>query len=119
MKRLLLALMLSSCAAGSAIKVADGSYSQRDYLKTAYETLQNSDTDTDGHRIRAQLATRAALQSLDDRDLGRAVPFEGPPSMAVARELLQRVTTSPTDGSPVAENTRRALMELNAALGQP
>lgn len=117
MNRWLLLVMLSSCAASRVVTVADGAYSQRDYLKTAYETLQNADTDTEGHRIRAQLATRAALQALDDGDLGRNVPFEGPPSMAVARELLQRVAPSPTDGSAVAESTRRALTELNAALG--
>ncbi|MGV3622946.1 MAG: hypothetical protein ACO1OB_19155 [Archangium sp.] len=117
MARWLLLLMLSSCAAGRVAMVPEGSYSQRDYLKTAYETLQNADTDTEGHRIRAQLATRAALQALDDGELGRSVPFEGQPSMAVARELLQRVAPMPTDASPVAENTRRALNELNAALG--
>ncbi len=118
MNRWLLLMLLSSCAAGRAVTVREGSYSTRDYLKTAYETLQSSDTDTNGHRIRAQLATRAALQALDDGDPGRSVPFEGPPSLAVARELLERVAPAPTDVSAVAEQTRRALGELNAALGR-
>lgn len=112
----MLLALLASCASGRAVTVAEGSYSQRDYLKTAYETLQTSETDTGGHRIRAQLATRAALQALEDGELGRSVPFDGPPSLAVARELLERVAPSPADGSVVAENTRRALAELNAAL---
>lgn len=117
MARWLVLLMLSSCAAGRVATVPDGAYSQRDYLKTAYETLQVAETDTNGHRIRAQLATRAALQALDDDELARSVPYSGPPSLAVARELLQRVAPMPTDTSPVAEQTRRALLELNAALG--
>jgi len=56
---LLLLLAVAGCAPRSIIRHDAGAFAVRDYLKTAYETLASAETDGDGHRIRAQLETRA------------------------------------------------------------
>lgn len=111
-------LFLSGCASNQVvIRHEAGAFSVRDYLKTAYETLGESETDTGGHRIRAQVETRAALEGLGISDAPtRSVPFEGPPSMAVARALLEHsVIELPQEGL-ARFHTQRALKELREAL---
>ncbi|MFZ5441245.1 MAG: hypothetical protein ACOZQL_14650 [Myxococcota bacterium] len=119
--RLLLAFVLvlfPACASSRlAVQPAAGSFDARDYLKTAYETLVSAETDTGGHRIRAQLETRAALDALgDDARHARLVPFDGPPSMEVALELLQASEQQVTQNVLARTHTQRALAELKAAL---
>lgn len=111
-------LGLAGCSAShSSVRHDAGAWAVRDYLKTAYQTLAVSETDTDGHRVRAQLETRAAIDALGD--LGgpaRVVPFEGLPSMAVALELLEH-STPRLQANPLAQaHAQRAVAELKAAL---
>ena len=119
--KLALILFCSGCASNQVvIRHEAGAFSVRDYLKPAYETLGEAETDTGGHRIRAQLETRAALEGLGESSLPtRAVPFEGPPSMAVARALLEHsVASLPPEGGPRV-HTQRALNELRQAGERP
>jgi hypothetical protein len=121
--RLLFALLLflTGCSSTQVvIRHEAGSFSVRDYLKTAYETLAEAETDTGGHRIRAQLETRAALNVLDEADRTvpvRLVPFEGPPTLAVALALLEHSEPELlTENGAALDHTRCALKELRAAL---
>jgi hypothetical protein len=96
---------------------AVSTFDVRDYLKTALETLVSAETDTGGHRIRAQLETRAALEALgDEARLARAVPYRGPPSMEVALELLERSEPRMTQNVLARTHAQRAVAELRAAL---
>lgn len=112
----LIALMFAGCATTSVERHAPGTFSVRDYLKTAYDTLLVAETDTDGHRIRAQLETKAALEALDDELPLRRVPFSGPPTLAVALELLERSEQETTQNVLAQTHTRRAAAELRQAL---
>lgn len=114
---ILLAFSLLGCATPAAVRSTPGTFSVRDYLKTAYDTLLVAETDTNGHRIRAQLETRAALQALDDATPARRVPFEGPPTLAVALELLERSQQESTQNVLAQTHTTRAAAELRQALG--
>ncbi|MBL8916208.1 MAG: hypothetical protein JNM17_36245 [Archangium sp.] len=113
---LLATLMFTGCATTSVERHEPGLFSVRDYLKTAYDTLLVAETDTDGHRIRAQLETKAALEALDDAVPVRRVPFSGPPTMAVALELLERSEQETTQNVLAQTHTRRAAAELRQAL---
>lgn len=111
-------LGLAGCSAShSAVRHDAGAWAVRDYLKTAYQTLAIAETDTDGHRVRAQLETRAAIDALGE--LGgpaRVVPYDGPPSLSVALELLEH-STPRLQGNPLAQaHAQRAVAELQAAL---
>lgn len=110
--------LLAACSANrSALRDEKGSYSARDYLQTAFETLTDAETDTGGHRIRAVVETRAALERLDDGGVrARRVPYEGPPSLSVAFELLQRSEPELPPRSRAQEHAQRALEELRLAL---
>lgn len=113
-----LLLLLSGCSTTRVVIRHDaGAFSVRDYLSTAYETLTQAETDTAGHRIRAQLETRAALQLLGESSVPpRLVPFEGPPTLAVALALLEHSEPNlPLEGG-AHQHTARALAELRAAL---
>ena len=117
----LVVLIGSSCATPSVERHAPGTFSVRDYLKTAYDTLLVAETDTGGHRVRAQLETRAALAALDgDPNPPRRVPYAGPPSLAVALELLERCEHESTTNVIAQTHTQRAVAELRqAVLGRP
>lgn len=116
--RLLLLFLISACASAPLLP-GPNRYEARDYLKTAYETLVKADPDTEGHRIRAELETQAALQALgDEQRLAREVPFQGPPTLAVALELLRAGEAGVTTNVPVRVHTQRAMAELQAALGR-
>lgn len=118
-------LLLAGCATTSSRVVINdkaGAFSVNDYLKTAYDTLLEAETDTGGHRIRAQLETRAALDLLANTSVPpRSVPFEGPPTLAVALALLERSEHDlrREDAAPALDATRRAVKELKAALHFP
>lgn len=116
----LLAVVVSfvSCSSSRlAVKPEASAFDARDYLKTAYETLVSAETDTGGHRIRAQLETRAALEALGEETRhARQVPYDGPPSMEVALELLQASEPQMTQNVLARTHTQRALAELRAAL---
>ncbi len=115
---LALLLALGGCSSTRVVIRHDaGAFSVRDYLSTAYETLTQAETDTAGHRIRAQLETRAALELLGDSGFpARLVPFEGPPTLAVALALLEHSAPKlPQDGG-AHQHAARALTELRAAL---
>ena len=104
---LALLLLLSGCSTTQVvIRHEAGAFSVRDYLKTAYETLAEAETDTGGHRIRAQLETLAP----------RMVPFEGPPTLAVALALLEHSEPELQSNGAALDHTRRALQELRKAL---
>ncbi len=111
-------LVLSGCSSTRAVvRHERGAFAVRDYLKTAYETLAIAETDTGGHRIRAQLETRAAIEALGD--LGgptKRVPYEGPPTLAVALELLERSEPDMTQNVLAHTHAQRALAELREAL---
>jgi hypothetical protein len=107
------------CASRGALRGDGSAFTARDYLRTAWNTLIEAETDTAGHRVRAQRETRAALEALNElTSTARVVPFEGPPTLAVALELLQHSEAEiGRRGSPAAlEHTRRAEDELKAAL---
>jgi len=108
--------LVTGCATAQLAQTEKGAFTVKDYLKTAYDTLLVADPDTEGHRIRAQLETRAALASFDDSVPFKPVPYAGPPSLAVALELLERSTLE--DGATVVAqtHTQRALAELRQAL---
>jgi hypothetical protein len=109
--------VLCGCATAAVQHHQPGTFSVHDYLKTAYDTLLVAETDTDGHRVRAQLETRAALDALDDRSVSpRRVPYEGPPSLAVALELLERSEQETTQNVLAQTHARRAAAELRQAL---
>ena len=113
----LLLVALSGCATTHLSSASERTYEPRDYLQTAYEALVRADTDTGGHRIRAELETRAALQALgDEARHARAVPFDGPPSMQVALELLQATEPQLTQNVLARTHTERAVAELREAL---
>jgi hypothetical protein len=118
-------LLLTGCVTSvSKVVINDkaSAFSVSDYLKTAYDTLLEAETDTGGHRIRAQLETRAALDLLANTSVTpRSVPFEGPPSLAVALVLLEKSEhdLKHEDAAPALDATRRALKELRAALNLP
>src|SRR4051812_10421070 len=106
---LALLLLLSGCSTTQVVIRHDaGAFTVRDYLKTAYETLAEAETDAGGHRIRAQLETRAAL----DLVVGtsslpmRAVPFEGPPTLAVALALLEHSEADLEQNGEALDHTR-------------
>lgn len=115
------ALSLLSCASNRTTVRHDArAFSGRDYLKTAYETLLAAETDTEGHRVRAMLDTRAALAVLgaEQCTVDRKVAFDGPPTLAVALELLE-YSEQETKQNPLAHShLKRALTELRAALKQ-
>jgi len=114
---LLLLLAVAGCAPRSIIRHDAGAFAVRDYLKTAYETLASAETDGDGHRIRAQLETRAAIEALGGLDGPlRWVPYEGPATLAVALELLERTEPQMTQNVLAQTHVTRALVELRAAL---
>lgn len=121
MRTIALLFLLCGCSTTSVIIRHDaGAFSGRDYLKTAYETLTEAETDTGGHRIRAQVETRAALEQLGDTRLpARLVPFEGPPTLAVALELLEHSQPDLQQNSVALAHAQRALDELRAALSFP
>jgi hypothetical protein len=118
MKRILLVALLGcGCASTNAVVARGGDWTARDYVKTALQTLTLADTDTGGHRMKAELETRAALDILDARGHARAVPYEGPPTLAAALELLQQGELSlMRTPSPALDHTRRAEAELREAL---
>jgi hypothetical protein len=94
-----------------------GAFDVRDYLDTAYETLVAAETDVAGHRIRAQLETRAALAALGALGAAtRTVPYAGPPTMAVALELLEHTEPQLAQHPAAQLHTLRALAELREAL---
>lgn len=112
-----LVLTLSACASGrDLVRFGEGAFAARDYLHTAWETLTQAETDTEGHRIRAQLETRAALEALGGPATARRVPYQGPPTLAVAMALLERSAPQVPQDSPAQAHTRRALAELREAL---
>lgn len=121
---LTLFLFFTGCAATSRVVINDeaGAFSVNDYLKTAYDTLLEAETDTGGHRIRAQLETRAALDLVANTSVPpRSVPFEGPPTLAAALALLERTEHDLVQdkAAPALDATRRAMKELRAALNFP
>ncbi|MFT3706285.1 MAG: hypothetical protein QM817_01335 [Archangium sp.] len=108
---------LSGCATTAVQHHEVGTFSVRDYLKTAYDTLLVAETDTEGHRVRAQLETRAALDALEDLSTSpRRVPYSGPPTLAVALELLERSEQETTQNVLAQTHARRAAAELRQAL---
>lgn len=113
-----LLLVLSGCTSTRAlVRHEAGTFSVRDYLKTAYQTLGEAETDAGGHRIRAQLETRAALDLMGDFSVApRAVPFEGPPTLAVALELLEHSERGVRQNQAAHVHTTRAVAELREAL---
>lgn len=116
---LALLLLLTGCSTTQVvIRHEAGAFSVRDYLKTAHDTLAEAETDTGGHRIRAQLETRAALDLVDDQSslAPRPVPFEGPPTLAVALALLEHSEHDLQSNGAALDHTRRALKELRKAL---
>jgi hypothetical protein len=120
MSRLLVVALLacSACASSHrALRSDANSFAVRDYLKTAYETLASAETDTDGHRVRAQLETRAALDALGDLgSSARLVPYDGPPSMSVALELLEESAPKVAHNPDAHQHTLKAVAELRAAV---
>ena len=113
-------MLATGCATTSSIATTQpGLFGARDYLKTAWETLRKAETDTEGHRVRAERETRAALEELGDASMpARKVPFTGPPSLAVALELLEHseVEMSRVFSNDALVHTRRAADELRAAI---
>ncbi len=111
-------LLVSGCA-HTALKTDATSFSSRDYLSTALETLSAADPDIAGYRVRAQVETKAALaQLVDGATSHRVVPSDGPPRLEVALELLERSEGALAAlGEPVAlEHTRRAAESVRLAL---
>lgn len=109
-------LMLAGCATRPVLRDEAG-FTARDYLKTAYDTLLVADPDTAGHRIRAELETRAALEALGGPSSGaNSVPFEGPPTLRVAQALLEESTTRLSNAPAAQSHARVALAELREAL---
>lgn len=111
---LLLLLVLPGCA-HTALR-GDESFSARDYLQTALDTLAAADPDVGGHRLRAQLETKAALEVLGDVAASRTVPYDGPPRLEVALELLERCEAARSVDEQALQHARQAATELRAAL---
>lgn len=112
---LLFALIsFAACTPSRAtVRVGDGAYSASDYLRTAYQALNEAETDVDGHRVRAQLQAKAALRALPDGGFrARLVPYEGPATLAVALELLERSTLHLAERDAAREHAQLALLEL-------
>ena len=121
MKQLLAVIVLvCGCATTHSVTAAKpGLFGARDYLKTAWETLGKAETDTEGHRVRAERETRAALEELGDVSMpARKVPFTGSPSLAIALELLEHseIEMSRMSSAGALVHTRRAADELRAAI---
>ncbi|GMU59421.1 MAG: hypothetical protein AMXMBFR34_11840 [Myxococcaceae bacterium] len=115
----LLGLLLLGCAGPRAAQVRDEGegYAVRDYLTTAWEALSLAETDTAGHRVRAQRETRAALEALGDLATPiRRVPFDGPPSLEVALELLERSRPHLGRNALAMGHAEKAMDELRAAM---
>jgi hypothetical protein len=110
--------LLSACTpTRTALRPEASGFAVRDYLKTAYETLASAETDTDGHRVRAQLETREALSALGELGLSaRSVPYDGPPTMSVALELLEQSAPKVVHNPDAHQHTLKAVAELRAAL---
>ena len=109
------------CASRGALRGDGSAFTARDYLRTAWTTLIEAETDTAGHRVRAQKETQAALEALNElTSTAKVVPYEGPPTLAVALELLQHseVEISRRASPAALEHTRRAEDELKAALAR-
>lgn len=108
------------CASSRVIREDKEPFSARDYLKTAYETLLESETDTDGRRVRALLATRAALAVLGtDRCVReRKVTFDGPPTLAVALGLLRHSEQELRQNTLAHNYLQTAMSELGTAIEQ-
>lgn len=121
MRVFILMLLFGGCA-HSALRVDPAtSFSSRDYLATALETLSVADPDAEGRRAIAERETRAALEDLVDGHLrSRAVPYEGPPRLEVALELLERseATLAQAHAEEALEHTRRAAQALRLALAR-
>lgn len=118
MRTLFLLLLVSGCA-HTALRTDDTRFTTRDYLATALETLTASDPDVAGLRVRAQLETKAALEQLmDGATSHRVVPYDGPPRLEVALELLERSegALSASGEARALEHTRRAAQSLRVAL---
>jgi len=107
-------LVLSGCA--HTTLRADETFSARDYLQTALETLAAADPDVGGHRLRAQLETKAALEVLGEGAASRAVPYDGPPRLEVALELLERCEAARSVDEAALHHARQAADELRQAL---
>ncbi len=120
----ILAVLILACGCATThstgvLATTPGLFGARDYLKTAWETLGKAETDTEGHRIRAERETRAALEELGDVSMpARRVPFSGAPSLAVALELLEHseIEMSRMCSNDALVHTRRAASELRAAI---
>jgi hypothetical protein len=111
---LVASLFLLGCTADrQAVRVDSAAYAAPDYLRTAYEALNEAETDVDGRRVAAQLQTKQALRALPDGGLhARRVPYEGPPTLDVAAELLERSTLHLSERDPARAHAQRALREL-------
>ncbi|MBM4780480.1 MAG: hypothetical protein GQE15_22480 [Archangiaceae bacterium] len=119
MRALPLLMLLVTACAHTALRTEDVNYSSRDYLATALETLTASDPDVHGLRVQAQLETKAALEQLvDGATSHRVVPYDGPPRLEVALELLERSegALTKTGDAEALEHTRRAAQSLRLAL---
>lgn len=119
MRALPLLLLFVSACAHTALRTEDANFSSRDYLATALETLTASDPDVQGLRVQAQLETKAALEQLmDGATTHRVVPYDGPPRLEVALELLERSEGALTKSgdAEALEHTRRAAQSLRLAL---
>lgn len=113
----LLVLFAGCTSSRPLIRPDAGAFSVRDYLQTAWETLGEAETDSGGHRIRAQRETRAALELLGEAGLApRKVPSEGPPTLAVALELLEHSAPELAQNGPAQLHAQRALAELRAVV---
>jgi len=111
-------LLFAACTpTRTALRPEASAFAVRDYLKTAYETLALADSDADGHRVRAQLETREALSALGELGTSaRSVPYDGPPTMSVALELLELSAPKVAHNPHAHEHTLKAVAELRAAL---
>lgn len=112
-------VLFAGCATPTrtALRPEASAFAVRDYLQTAYETLALAETDTDGHRVRAQLETREALSALGELGGGtRPVPYDGPPTMSVALELLELSAPKVVHNRDAHEHTLKAVAELRAAV---
>lgn len=116
---LLLLFVLGGCAHSALRVTPDDAFSGRDYLATALQTIAAADPDVEGRRALAEKETRAALEDLLDGHLRhRAVPFDGPPRLEVALELLERSELALTEAraNDALEHTRRAAEAIRLAL---
>jgi hypothetical protein len=115
----LLSVALGGCAHSALRPSPDVTYSVRDYLSTALQALSEADPDLEGRRSLAERETKAALADLVDGHLSaRAVPYDGPPCLEVALELLERSEAGLVEAREreALEHTRRASAALRLAL---